>query len=81
MKTSVCLAYFVNDCRSNTTSGCDLKNQTRIEDSQKQPPEVFYIKKVYLKIWQYSQENTSTFNKAFRPETLSKRDSNTDVFL
>ena len=56
-------------------------------DLQKQPPCVLRKKKVFLKIPQISQENSCvgvSFLKhlqAFRPETLSKRDSNTDVFL
>ena len=41
---------------------------------QKQSPEVFYEKKLFLNISEYSQESC-------RPETLSKRDPNTGVFL
>ena len=46
-----------------------------------------FIKKLFLKILQYSQENTwfgvSFFMKiqVFIPVNLLKRDSNTDVFL
>ena len=49
---------------------------------QKQPPEVFCIKKVFLKISQYLQENTSFFLtklQAFSTATLLKRNSTTDV--
>ena len=54
---------------------------------QKQPLEVFYKKKLFLKTLQYSQENTCVgvfFKKMlqyFRPATLLKTDSNTGVFL
>ena len=53
---------------------------------QKQPPEVFY-KKVFLKIYQNSQEKKpvpeSPFNKVadLRPATLLKRDSDASVLL
>ena len=43
-----------------------------LESVGRQPPEVFCEKKMLLKISQIS---------AFRPATLLKRDSNTDVFL
>ena len=54
---------------------------------QKQPLEVFYKKKVFLKILQNSQEDTwarvSFFNKVvgLRPAALLKTDSGTGVFL
>ena len=44
---------------------------------QKQPPEVFFKKKVFLEISQNSKENTcarvSFFNKVAGPATLSKK--------
>ena len=51
---------------------------------QKQPLEVFFKKNLFLKISQYSQENTCvrvSFNKSPRPAALLKRVSSTGVFL
>ena len=47
------------------------------KEVQKEPPEVFYKKKLFLKIPQYSQESTCVGV----PATLLKRDSNVSVFL
>ena len=54
---------------------------------QKQPLEVFYKKKLFLKISQYSQEKTCVAVpfliklQALRPATLLKTDSSTGIFL
>ena len=57
-----------------------------MNETQKQLPEVFYKKKLFVKISQYLQENSyaeSLSNRAadplkrFRPATSIKRDSNT----
>ena len=51
---------------------------------QKQTPVLFYKKKLFSKIWQYSQENTCIgvfFDKVTLTATLLKRDSNTGTFL
>ena len=47
---------------------------------QKQSPEAFRKKKMFLKISQYSQKNICVA-VSFRLATLLKRDSNTGVFL
>ena len=62
-----------------------LKKNKLLCTIKKQLPEVFY-KKLFLKISQYSQENTgvSLFLikiQASRPATLLKRDSSTGAFL
>ena len=50
---------------------------------KKQPPEVFYKKKLFLNISQYLQETNvlASLLTKFRPVTLLKRDLNTDIFL
>ena len=53
----------------------------------KYPPGVFHKKKLFSNILWYSQENTCVGVsflvklQAFRPVTILKRDSNTDIFL
>ena len=55
---------------------------TNFLKQQKQPPEVFRKKGFFIKIWKYSQENTSVGASLVSLEsTLLKRDSNTDIFL